>query len=58
MALDVLDSLVEVAYTKDRTALLRRANLGLEKLRINIRLTNDLQLIDFKKYGKRLGKSS
>jgi 23S rRNA-intervening sequence protein len=50
MALDVLDNLVEAAYTKDRTALLRRANLGLEKLRIHIRLTNDLKLMDFKKY--------
>ena len=49
-ALDVLDTLVEAAYTRERTTLLQRANLGLEKLRFWVRLAKDLQLMDFKQY--------
>jgi hypothetical protein len=49
-ALDVLDALIEAAYTRERTALLQSANLGLEKLRYGLRLANDLQLLDFRRY--------
>lgn len=49
-ALDVLETLVEAAYTRDRAGLLQRANLGLEKLRFWIRLAHDLALIDFRRY--------
>ena len=49
-ALDVLDLLIEAAYTRERAALLQRANLSLEKLRFWVRLAKDLQLIDFKRY--------
>lgn len=49
-ALDVLDALVEAAYSRDKVALLRKANLGLEKLRICVRLAKDLRHLDFKKY--------
>lgn len=49
-ALDVLGTLVEAAYTRDRSGLLQRANLGLEKLRFWVRLAKDLQLLDFKRY--------
>lgn len=49
-ALDVLDHLIEAAYSRDRAGLLKRANLGLEKLRFWIRLTKDLKLLDFKRY--------
>jgi hypothetical protein len=49
-ALDVLETLVEAAYTRDRTSLLQRANLGLEKLRFWVRLAHDLQLVDFRRY--------
>ncbi len=49
-ALDVLDRLIEAAYTRDRAALLQQANLGLEKLRFWLRLAHDLQLLDFKRY--------
>ncbi len=49
-ALDVLDTLVEAAYTRDRAALLRQANLGLEKLRYWVRLAKDLKLMDFKRF--------
>jgi hypothetical protein len=49
-ALEVLDTLIEAAYSRDRAALLQRANLGLEKLRFWLRLANDLKLLDFKRY--------
>jgi hypothetical protein len=47
-ALDVLDLLIEAAYTRERAALLQRANLSLEKLRFWVRLAKQLQLIGFK----------
>jgi hypothetical protein len=49
-AMDVLDHLVEAAYSRERAALLRRANLGLEKLRFWIRLSKDLKLLSFERY--------
>lgn len=49
-ALDVLDLLIEAAYSKEKASYLRRANLALEKLRISVRLSKDLRHIDFKKY--------
>ena len=49
-ALDILQTLIEAAYTKERQALLQKANLGLEQLRFWIRLAKDLQLLDFKRY--------
>jgi hypothetical protein len=45
-ALDVLEELIEATYTKDRSACLRRANLGIEKLRFLLRLAADLRLLD------------
>lgn len=49
-AMDVLDTLVEAAYTRQRRDLLQRANLGLEKLRYWVRLAHDLKLLDFRRY--------
>jgi len=49
-ALDVLDTLIEAAYTRQRSELLQRANLGLEKLRYWVRLAHDLQLLDLRRY--------
>ena len=49
-ALNVLDTLIEAAYTRERVELLQSANLGLEKLRFWIRLAKDLHLLDFKRY--------
>jgi len=49
-ALLVLETLIEAAYTRDRSALLQKANLELEKLRFWIRLAHELQLLDFKRY--------
>lgn len=49
-ALDVLNALIEATYTRDRTQHLRRANLGIEKLRFLIRLATDLRLLDRRRY--------
>ena len=39
-ALDVLETLIEATYTRQRAAHLAKANLGLEKLRFLCRLQN------------------
>lgn len=49
-ALDVLEALVEATYTKDRKNLLRKANLGLEKLRFMFRMSHDLKYLDNRRY--------
>jgi hypothetical protein len=50
VALDVLEALIEATYTRDRTQHLRRANLGIEKLRFLLRLAADLRLLDRRRY--------
>ncbi|MGE0225640.1 MAG: diversity-generating retroelement protein Avd [Acetobacteraceae bacterium] len=49
-ALDVLDSLIAATYTRGRDAMLVQANLGLERLRVFMRLSNELRLIDARRY--------
>ena len=49
-ALDVLEALIEATYTRDRLQDLRRANLGIEKLRFLLRLAADLRLFDRRRY--------
>jgi hypothetical protein len=49
-ALDVLDSLIAATYTRGRDRMLNDANLGLERLRFFMRLSNELKLIDNKRY--------
>jgi 23S rRNA-intervening sequence protein len=49
-ALDVLDQLIAATFTKSRDAALANANLGLDRLRFLIRLSQDLRLIDLKRY--------
>ena len=49
-ALDVLESLVEATYTRQRGPHLRRANLGIEKLRFLLRLAHDLHYLDLRRY--------
>ena len=44
-ALDVLDALIAATYTRGRDAMLTNANLGLERLRIFMRLSRELRLI-------------
>ena len=50
VALDVLEALIEATYTRERTQYLRRANLGIEKLRFLLRLAADLRLLDRRRY--------
>jgi hypothetical protein len=45
-ALDVL----EATYTRDRAQHLRRANLGIEKMRFLLRLATDLKVMDKRRY--------
>jgi hypothetical protein len=49
-ALDVLESLIEATYSRDRQQHLRRANLGIEKLRFLLRLATDLKLLNRTRY--------
>jgi 23S rRNA-intervening sequence protein len=50
IALEVLEALVDATYTRDRGQHLRRANLGIEKLRFLLRLAADLRLLDRRRY--------
>jgi hypothetical protein len=49
-ALDVLESLIEATYTRERIQHLRSANLGIEKLRFLLRLATDLRILDKRRY--------
>ena len=49
-ALDVLEALLEATYTRQRSGLLTRANLGLEKLRVLCRRAHDLRYLDARRY--------
>ena len=49
-ALDVLESLIEATYTRQRRTHLARANLGIEKLRFLMRLAHDLRHLDGRRY--------
>ncbi|MBA2628131.1 MAG: diversity-generating retroelement protein Avd [Gemmatimonadales bacterium] len=50
IALDVLEALIEATYSKERWQHLRRANLGIEKLRFLLRLAADLTMLDRRRY--------
>jgi len=41
MALDVMEKIIEAAYSRDKLELLRRANLEIEKMRVLSRLCYD-----------------
>jgi 23S rRNA-intervening sequence protein len=49
-AMQVLEDLISATYTKARRQYLQQANLGLEKMRMLIRLAFDLQHIDIRRY--------
>ena len=49
-ALDILDSLSRATFTRSRDQSLADANLGLDRLRLMVRLSQELRLIDLKKY--------
>lgn len=48
---DLLETLLEAKYTRDRQPLLRRANLTLEVLRFQMRLAHDLHCLRTNSYG-------
>ena len=49
-AMDVMEYLIEAAYSREKLAILNRANLQLEKLRYLFRLAFDLRLLDMRRY--------
>lgn len=50
LALDIVEDLTEARYSRDKGAILRAANLKLEKLRILMRLCVEQQFIAHKTY--------
>lgn len=50
LALDVVEGIVEAMYSKKKIDILRRIDLNMEKLRILLRLCNDLKHLDYKGY--------
>ncbi len=50
MSLDVLELLIEGAYSRDKKGLLKRASIQLEKLRYLIRISKDLNFLSLKQY--------
>ncbi|MCI0598540.1 MAG: diversity-generating retroelement protein Avd [Beijerinckiaceae bacterium] len=53
LALDVLETLIEATYTKERVQHLRKANLGIEKLRFLFRLAVEVHYLDQPRYEDR-----
>lgn len=50
IALDVLEIILEAAYSRDKTPLLSKANVKLETARYYVRLCKDLNLMDLQRY--------
>ncbi len=50
LAMEVVELLVEATYTKAPQAILRRANLALEKQRVLSRVAYNLRYLDVKRY--------
>jgi hypothetical protein len=55
LALDVFELLVEARYERERTPMLRRINLDLEKLRLLLRLVHDQHMLDGKAFAHACG---
>ncbi len=49
LILDILELLIDAAYSKRKNEVLRAANLKLEKLRYLIRLSKDLKFLNIKR---------
>lgn len=49
-AMDVLERLIEATYTRNRGPMLAQANLGIEKLRVMVRLATELKHFDHRRY--------
>ena len=50
MSVDVLELVIEAIYTKERSYILRRINLYIEKLRVFFRLSYQRRYISIKQY--------
>ena len=50
LALDVLELIIEAAYTKRRGALLRKINLNIDKLRVLLRICHELTYLPTQSY--------
>lgn len=50
LVFDIMEKIIEAIYTKQRTHILKDANLYIEKLRIYIRLSSDRKYISLKQY--------
>ena len=50
IALDILEVLVEATFTRDRKSHLARANLGIDKLRLLLRMSADFHYLDRRRY--------
>ena len=50
IVLEVLELLIEAAYTRDKAALLKRTSIQLEKLRYLIRISKDMTFISLRQY--------
>ena len=48
--LEVLELLIEAAYTRDKVILLRQTGIQLEKLRYLIRISKDLKFLSLRQY--------
>ena len=47
---DILELLLEACYTREKVALLQRANVRLEQARFYVRMCKDLKLINLHRY--------
>lgn len=50
LGLDIVESLVEARYSRDKADALRSIDLGMEKLRVLLRIAHDLGHLDHKGY--------
>jgi hypothetical protein len=50
LALDIIEDLVEARYTRNKTAILRRINLRLEKMRILLRFSHGFRYLSTRSY--------
>lgn len=49
-ALDVVERLIEATYTRSRRPALQAANMGIEKLRVLVRLATEMRYLDERRY--------
>jgi hypothetical protein len=50
IALQIVEDLVEARYSRNKTAILRRTNMNLEKLRVLLRICFETQVLSRKAY--------